>query len=388
MEKLQDKPVVVFYCQYVYGIGHFVRSVELASVLAKKFKVYILNGGEKIKDFEIPDYLNLIQLPAVYKKENENHLTSVDESLSLEECFALRKHLINDTLTNIKAHFLITEHFPFGLLFEHEALHLIQQVRNSNPLVKIVCSVRDVIDSSKGGLQDDKICNLLENYFHLVLVHGDENFIKLSDSFPKICKINVPIIQTGYVVNKIPHQPVDNTKPLILASIGGGRVGIELLHALFECHPELCKKTDHRLILFSGSFGNDFEHNKENDYQQVSSEIELYGFNRQKYLHFLSQASLVISLGGYNSVIEALSAKKHSIVYNRQFSEGNEEQNLRIQKFTEKGLITPVTKNDLKEEILIPLILAKLQHSNKLDIQINDDGAMNTLEILTNIIPL
>src|SRR5687767_11184418 len=132
------KPRVLIHCQYVYGIGHFVRAVELARGLSTQFEVYLLNGGEDVPNFELPSLVNFTQLPAIYKNETDDYLIPVDTSQSLVECFQLRGNLINQSVERIKPDILITEHFPFGLLFEKEVMDLINKVKQANPNAKIV----------------------------------------------------------------------------------------------------------------------------------------------------------------------------------------------------------------------------------------------------------
>ena len=92
--KIYIKPKIILHCQYVYGIGHFVRALELASGLSKYFEVYIINGGESVPNFDLPETVKYIQLPAIYKEENSDFLLSVDSSFTIEECFILRKNII------------------------------------------------------------------------------------------------------------------------------------------------------------------------------------------------------------------------------------------------------------------------------------------------------
>jgi len=102
------RPTVLIHCQYVYGIGHFVRTVELARGLSQYFSVYILNGGETIPSFELPPTIKIIQLPAIYKDEGMNSLKPVDPSISIEDCLSMRGVVIGQTLEKIKPDLLVT----------------------------------------------------------------------------------------------------------------------------------------------------------------------------------------------------------------------------------------------------------------------------------------
>ena len=383
---ISDYPKILIHCQYVYGIGHLVRTLELASGLSKQFQVFILNGGEVVPNFELPDTVKIMQLPAIYKEEKSDSLTSVDSSITLDECFQRREIIINQSVEEIKPDILVTEHFPFGLLFESEVKVLIGKVKKVNPLTKIVCSVRDLIESSVGGKRDDYTCDLINNLYDIVLVHGDEKFACLSKSFPKIKNINIPIVHTGYIVRPIPTTNKNNNFPIILASVAGGRIGNELIEAIIDSHLKIKEGIKHKLILFSGAFQKDFQKQHAKVVSLQSEDITINMFDSRKYLESLSNASLIISLGGYNSIIESVSAKKPMLVYNREFAGTNEEQNLRIKLFQKTGHLEIITQEELNEESLSNRIITKL---NKLEVpkyELDLNGVKNSCQSLINLL--
>jgi predicted glycosyltransferase len=379
-------PKLLIHCQYVYGIGHLVRTLELARGLSEYFEVSVISGGESVKNYEIPKTINFIQLPAIYKEEDSPFLTPINKSTSIEQCFKDRKKIINFNIEQIKPEILITEHFPFGLLFENEVIDLIKEVKKYNNDVKIVSSVRDIIDSSNGGKRDGYICEIINKWFDLILVHGDLKFKGLSHSFSKINEIKVKIIHTGYIVRQIQKKTNQKNSILILVAVAGGRMGTELLDAAINSHITIRNKIKHRLVLFSGAFQEDLIKINEKISAINSSEIELHEFNSQTYLNYLSEATVVLSLGGYNSIIESLSLKKQMLVYKRGFKGGNEEQDLRIDFFEKNGNLNVITPNDLAADKLSKLILQKITDTKESHIELDFNGIKNSKQALINLI--
>ena len=376
----------MIYCQYVYGIGHFVRAVELARGLSARFEVYLVSGGEAVPNFDVPASVTIIQLPAVYKNEADNFLSPVDPSQSLEQCFQLRETLLSQLVQSVEPDILITEHFPFGLLFEKEATGLMQQVKRANPAVKIVCSVRDIIESSKGGGNDSYTCELINKWFDLVLVHGDKEFAPLATSFPKVGSITVPVVQTGYITRRIYSENKSSSIPTILVSVAGGRLGLELLEAVTDSHLEVKARINHRMILFSGAFQQDFDKQQRKVSSLSSNGITIQVFDRERYLQALAGASLVISLGGYNSIIESVSAGKSLLVYNRDFAGNNKEQDLRIRLFEQAGFLNVLTIEDLNNEKLSCTIINKLNSPEPTQDTIDVDGVKASCERLASLL--
>jgi predicted glycosyltransferase len=383
--KIYIKPKIILHCQYVYGIGHFVRALELASGLSKYFEVYIINGGESVPNFDLPETVKYIQLPAIYKEENSDFLLSVDSSFTIEECFILRKNIIQETVLNVIPDILITEHFPFGLLFENEVIELIKEVKKSNPLSKVVSSVRDIIESNGGGEKDEYISELINKWYDLILVHGDERMADLTFSFSKVAKVAVPIFHTGYIVREIPNKEISADYPLVLVSVAAGRLGNELLDAIIDSHLLIKEKIKHKLVLFSGAFQKDFSSLKDKVYSIASLDINIHCFDGNEYLKYLSNASLVISLGGYNSIIESIAAKKTMLVYQRGFSGVNKEQDLRITLFEKYGSLSILKPEDLDKESLSNIIVRMIEDIKSTKIELNFDGVKNSINALLKL---
>lgn len=386
MASVATNPIVFIHCQYVYGIGHLVRAAELAKGLSERFEVYFLNGGEQVPNFDFPPTVRFVQLPAIYKNETEDRLLPVNTLASLEECFQRRKEILLDLVERVKPDILITEHFPFGLLFENEVMSLIASIKEVNPFAQIVSSVRDIIESSLGGQRDDYVCNIINRNFDLVLVHGDENFAPLATSFPKYSRIRVPIVHTGYIVREI--VSVDNSceEPIILASVAGGRLGKELLDVLIDSHIIMKGHKRHKMILFSGAFESEYNILSKRAELLESDDLIVNRFDNQKYITCLAKASLVISLGGYNSMIESLSAGKRMLIYNRDFLAGNEEQDLRIKLFKDAGFLSVIKPVELRSTIISDLIMEELDASRNNQIDLNFNGVHNSVAELAKLI--
>lgn len=351
-------PKIVIHCQYVYGLGHLVRALHLAQGLTRYFDVYFLNGGEAVKNFDINVSIKFIQLPAIYKKEDNLGLSSVSDKITLSECFELRNQIILDTIQKIKPDVVITEHFPFGFLFEKEATKLIDYAKKVNSKAKIVCSVRDVIESSKGGFNDQRTVNILNELYDLLLIHGDEKLISVASSFPLATNIKTQIAYTGYVIDRGLINNKIRSKN-ILVSVAGGRIGSELLYAVIKAFEVIKEESEYSLVVFNGAFNEDFEG------ISIGNRIKFFDFDRNKFLKQLAQSDISISLGGYNSMIESLYAGNKIVIYNREFLGSNEEQDIRISTFKNLGLIDVITLDDLEVEKLTTKLLALIKEKGR-----------------------
>ncbi|MCU4177706.1 glycosyltransferase family protein [Carboxylicivirga sp. N1Y90] len=351
-------PKVIIHCQYVYGLGHLVRALHLAKGLAKYYNVYFLSGGEVVKNFDVDVSIHFIQLPGIYKKEESTEMTSVSDELSLSKCFELRDQMIRETVRNVKPDVVITEHFPFGFLFEKEAIKLINYAKDANSNTKIVCSVRDVIESTNGGVNDQKTIRTLNELYDLILIHGDPKLISVETSFPLVKEIIIKLVYTGYVIEQSMRYN-ERKSNNILVSVAGGRVGNELLNAVIEAFEVVKTKSTYNLIVFNGAFNKSFvATSREN-------RVRYFDFQRREFLRQLSQSKISISLGGYNSTMESLYLGNKVVIYNREFLGSNEEQNIRISTFKSLGLIDVISIEDLEVENLARVLMIQINKEDR-----------------------
>lgn len=380
------RPTALIHCQYVYGIGHFVRTCELARGLGETFDVFILNGGETVPGYAVPPGVTCVQLPAIYKEEHLDHLSPVDPSLSLSECFEARAGRIERLLSQARPDVLITEHFPFGLLFEAEATWLIQRVKEHNPHAKIVSSVRDVIESKDGGRHDAHVCDLIHRFYDMVLVHGDPEVMPLSASFPRMGEIAVSLHHTGYVVQPPPPPAPRADPPALVVSVGGGRLGEELLHAALDAHRAVAAAWRHHLVLFAGAFQRDLGKLRARIDASEPSRVTLNEFGREPYRRALAGASAVICMGGYNTLLEAVATGLPTLVYQRTFQGNNTEQALRLSSFERAGLIRVLGPEELDPERMAARVLQLAGGHGASRAGIRMDGAAETSRRLTRLV--
>src|SRR5919197_1103358 len=96
---------VMFYCQHVLGMGHFIRSTEIVRGLAgpewPAFDVYFLNGGEIIPGFDLPSAVEIIDLPPVKTDAEFGDIYAVDGSMSLDQIKMIRRCRLIDKYERI-----------------------------------------------------------------------------------------------------------------------------------------------------------------------------------------------------------------------------------------------------------------------------------------------
>jgi len=130
------KKKVLFYCQHVLGMGHFIRSMEIVRAL-KDFEVCFLNGGEIVPGFELPPSVEVVNLPPLTSDADFKEVRS-DGPRPLEEIKEVRRLKILSEFERFKPDFFIIELFPFGRRkFAFELVPLLARIRLSGYPIKV-----------------------------------------------------------------------------------------------------------------------------------------------------------------------------------------------------------------------------------------------------------
>mgnify|MGYP001793640633 CR=1 FL=1 len=385
---------LLFYCQHILGMGHLVRSMEIVRGFMSDFQVCFINGGQIIKEFEIPDGVDVINLPAIKTDSEFKQLKPVDESLSLAEVQELRKNKLLQIAEEFQPDVLIIELFPFGRgKFSFELIPFLEKLQDSKKPVKIVSSLRDiVVTKTNQEKYENKVCRLMNQYFDMLLIHGDPNFITLNQSFSRVKDIQSQTEYTGYVVQKPAVNPeltkedreiLDSEQPLILVSVGGGRFGHELIDCVVESADILKQKIPHQIQVFTGPFSPD---DKVKLWQKLTESKQNINVSRytRNLISYMQKADLSISMSGYNTTLNVMTTGVRAMIL--PFKGNNDqEQRIRAGKLDSLGVVKMLDESDLHPEIFSQKLIDYLAiEPKKLEFDFN--GVENTAALIKNLV--
>lgn len=288
---------LMFYCQHILGIGHLVRSLEIVRGLLNDFEIYFINGGEVVKGFEIPPGVKIINIPAIKTDSEFKELQIPIEFETVEQVLEHRRDLLLQIFDRVQPDVLMVELFPFGRRrFSTELIPLMECAKAAN--TKVVCSLRDIVVTKQDRAKhEEKICRLMNQYFDLLLIHGDREFMPLETSFSRVSDLTCEVHYTGYVAQQEAEQPsiLLPTKPFILTSVGGGRFGHELLDCVAAASALLEDQIPHQIRMFTGPFSPQEVHDQLQEIAQQRCNLIVDRFTPQ-LLQYMRQADLSSTL--------------------------------------------------------------------------------------------
>jgi predicted glycosyltransferase len=378
---------IIFYCQYVWGMGHLVRSLEFARALSEH-DVTLVAGGQDVA-LELPAHVDVVRLPALYMDERFTRLIPADAGRTVDQIKLQRKQILDALFEQKQPDVFIVELYPFGRsIFGFELEPLLGDIRAGKfGDVKTICSLRDILVEKKDpAAYEQRVLQKLNRNFDGLLIHSDQNLLRLNETFARIGDIDIPVAYTGFITQQADPDGgrrlrqdlnVSSDQKLIVASAGGGRSGYKLLMSVLDACDTLRQRLNFRLEVFSGPFMETVEFDKLA--ARAAPGIRIRRYTRH-FLDYLQAADLSISLAGYNTCMNLLVSRVPALVhpYARQ-----QEQPLRVDKIKNLTPMKIINEGDLKPDRLSKHMLDMLEHKSAFNAPpIDLNGAANAARIL------
>ena len=164
---------------------------------------------------------------------------------------------------------------------------------------------------------------------------------------------------------------MDDSETLVVASAGGGNVGVRLLAAVIRAFARL-ENGSCRLQVFTGPFMDPRDFDDLKNMAPAKAQVDRFTAD---FVSFLAAADLSVSMGGYNTTMNILATRVPALLW--PFTV-NREQGLRARRLADRGLLTVLQDADLQPDQLAALMDQKLTRPTRPDVRIDLDGAANT----------
>ncbi len=377
---------IACYCQHVLGIGHFHRSLEICRALANTHETVMILGGPEVP---LPKTaVRFFKLPGLQMDKEFRHLLPCQKGEDLETIKLQRSQKLFDFFADFQPDIFLVELYPFGRkAFRFELDPILNGIGDGSlPHCLRLCSLRDILVEKKDKQKYEKrVLNILNSSFDGMLIHSDPAFIPLETSFEKTDAITVPLHYTGFIAPQ-PKNPgngmgirqdlkLQSDDKLIVASIGGGSVGAELLRATVEAVSLLDSDNSMCVHLFTGPYSDPGLQDELR--KRANGHITIHDFC-PNFPDWLEAADLSISMAGYNTCMNLLAAGIPALLY--PFAQ-NREQRLRASAFFSTAPFALLEEMDLAPVRLAKQI-KKMLRLPKQKSQANLYGAATTAELI------
>jgi len=375
----------LFYVQHLLGIGHLMRAGTLTRALgANGIEVTLVSGGAPVPDFE-SGAAHFVQLPPTRAIDKFFKILVDENDRVIDDAWKdQRRELLLDVYRRTAPDIVLVEMYPFGrrqMRFEIEPLlaeaRQGKTSRNVAPL--IASSVRDIlVEPDKPGRADEMVRRVLD-YFDLVLIHGDPDFVAFDKTFPRLRDIADLASYTGYVADPppAPGGPGSPGYGEVIVSTGGGAVSEDMLAAAIEARAlTSLAEAPWRILL-----GHNYP---EADFQACRSAAPdgvIVERARPDFAQLLANCRLSISQGGYNTVMEVLATGARAVCL--PYAGGLEsEQTLRCGLLAQRGVIEMVKQEEVSAAAVAQAVERALHAPEHHRAVVNMDGAQRSAALL------
>lgn len=390
---------VLAYNSSARGYGQFVRSLKIARVITDSFadaRCVILAGNSRVER-SVPDRTSIVPMPEIRKSIDGDYLLGpinvagpVPLPGNVAEAFALRKRIIQATIDEYAPDVFLVDSRPKGL--NDELLDVLWQLTRTSKC-RTVLMLRDIVDDPAlvtRRWREHGTYRMIDEVYDDVLIWGDEQTFNAVAAY-RLSAFQEKVTYLGYLGGCVlpiepnqdePAEPADRVGR-ILVTVGGGFDGDGIIRTVYDlitrassAYPPL----DFTIVLGAHSPGTIvdlFEHD------QRLCHVEVYR-HVPGLECLISEAPVVVSMCGYNTLLELIERRKKIIAIPRSHSGAEQTMRADLLSSLYDGMWV-VPQNKLTVDALERSLVSALR-SDPPKLQMKMTGANNLVAFLSRAV--
>lgn len=350
---------VALYSHDAMGLGHMRRNLLLANTLRRfpvRADVLLISGARELNAFPLPQGVDCVTLPG-FSKVWRKHYVPRRLHMDQDVLARMRARIIETALEEFEPHLLIVDKHPRGLLNELDlALDLLRSRRKP---AHIVLGLRDVLDApdvtrrewAQTGADD-----AVRAYYDAIWIYGDAAVYNPLVEYGFAPDIAARMRFSGYLDPRHRHTSraradseavaaLEGADSMVLCQVGGGQDGARVAAAFVET-PIPAGTIG---VLLTGAFMPADVRARIGRIAAGRPQLRVLGFVSDPE-RLLQRAERVITMGGYNSVCEVLSAEKRALIVPRVAP--RTEQLIRAERLQQLGVVDMLHPSRLSPDSL------------------------------------
>ena len=350
---------ILMYSHDTYGLGHIRRTLAIAQRLIQpETHILIITGSPLTGRFNFPDGVDYVRIPGMIKKENGIYQPSAIR-LAPDQVINIRRQLILSTIMAFEPDLFIVDKEPLGL--KKEVLPGLEWIRANRPHCRTVLGLRDIMDEAcvvRTHWKEKKVIPALENLYSEIWVYGNRKLYDPIVEYQIPPQIIPKIFFTGYLprplaktldVQALGKQFSPRHKNLVLVTTGGGKDGYRLLDTFFTwCEQQGGSQIGFDSLVVLGPFL------PKQDQDRLGKRATRLDIQTRVFYGamdaLVGACDLMICMGGYNTLCEALSNQTPALVVPREYP--RKEQLIRARTMAKNKLVEYIPEKALSPDRL------------------------------------
>jgi len=345
-------PKILLYSHDTFGLGNIRRTLLLADYLGGTYPrsaILVLTGSPMIHAFRIPPRVDYVKLPCVNRIRADEYEPRFLADCG-EEVRCTRSAIIERTATAFAPDLFIVDKRAGGI--DNELVPALEAMRRLATPPRVVLGLRDILDApdvTGRSLRANGSFDLIERFYDEVWIYGSR------DVFDAVAEYNFPPAVAarshfcGYLRRHAAPRTAHGGSPRILVTAGGGGDAAVLVLSYLRGLAQVPEGEFQTVVVLGPQLD-----------PETADGLRRLGAHRGDvaYVEFESnmprryeEADVVLSMAGYNTVCELLSAGARAVLVPR--AEPVQEQLIRARRLAARGYFRMVEPSTLTPERLI-----------------------------------
>jgi predicted glycosyltransferase len=382
--RIKGRKRVLVYSHDTYGLGHLRRCVLIARGLApfsEIASILIATGSPRADAFVLPQGCDTIKLPAVTKAPNGRY-RSRTLRMPFEETARIRGAVLRAASRSFRPDLILVDHAPLGM--GGELRPLLEDLMVSSRRPRLVLGLRDIIDEAAKVKEEwDRLgaWDFLDSYDR-ILVYGDPSVLTTAQEMDLPRRFAGKVRMVGYLGRPFPFS--GQPDPMILVTAGGGGDGQNLLRSYAAFLESLPGTAPFRSVVVTGPFMSPRRRAEITArLQALRQPIDVVTFT-DRFEELLAGTKGVVSMAGYNTTVEILSAGTPALLLPRESP--RREQWIRAERLARVADVEFCRSDSCDPSRIGRFVQRVLKQSARRPASVRLDGVQRTAEQLLGLL--
>ncbi|KJH72472.1 glycosyltransferase family protein [Aliterella atlantica] len=372
---------LLVYSHDAFGLGNIRRMLAICEHLISaipELSILLLSGSPMLQGFRLPKGLDYIKLPCLNRGAT-GEVAAKYLGMDVEKIVEMRSELILSAAVIFQPDIFLVDKKPYGL--KNELQGTLNYLQTKLPETKLVLLLRDILDCPEKTIADwqkNDFYKAIDKFYHQVQIVGVPEVFDPVREYKFPSTIANKVRYCGYL-HRQPGQKsrthirkelqVTQKERLVLVTPGGGEDGYELVNTYLSAIALLPEKYRIKSLVICGPEMPLAQKKLVERAAKNNPQIHIGEFT-DDLMSYINAADMVVSMAGYNTICEILSAEKLAVIIPR--SRPSKEQSIRAEKMAGLGLFAAVAPDNINPETLMNVLLERFkQQPPKFNLDMN-----------------
>jgi predicted glycosyltransferase len=351
---------LLIYSQNGLGLGHLRRTSAIAGALSAAVPgtaVLLVVDSPAAGFFGAVRDLDYLKLPSILKV-GPGDWRPVSLPVGFGEVQLLRRELLRTAVLGFRPDLLLVDHMPHGAM--GELVPALEALRATGRRTKVVLGLRDILDEPQVVRRQwlaEGAMDALQRHYDRVLVYGRRDVFDVAEHYGFPPGVTARLHYTGYLCaasrTALPTRGRKDGRAQIVAMVGGGADGYELLRTVLEALPVVGAVRPCMATLLTGPF---MPRASRLDLERLARNLPARIRESVRDLpRLVAAADAAVAMAGYNSSVEVLMAGTPAVLVPRPGPSA--EQRIRARLFAQRGWVHTIDPEVLDGTTLAATVL-------------------------------